>query len=218
VNSLVHVGSYARELGASLERLFENALDWEHLPHAHAGSFSDIRLIKADRSGWRATVGLPGGGILTIDLRLDRHQSRWTSRTETDGAVAAEIRTVAKALGSDRCRVAVDFFVAGISDDKRAATGDFYRRLYAGLYDEDEALMVARATAIARGPGALAERRTIMLADGSTAAVPLYCPHRGLPLDAAPDADGIITCPWHGYRFDVRTGRCVSGQMCGWRR
>ncbi len=155
---------------------------------------------------------------MTIDLRLDRDRSSWTSRTESDGVVAAEIHTVAEARASGRCRVAVDFFVAGISEDKRAAAGEFYRRIYAGLYDEDEALMVARAAAIARGPGAFAERRTIMLADGSTADVPVYCPHQGLPLDAASDADGILTCPWHGYRFDVRTGRCVSGQACGWRR
>ena len=45
-----------------------------------------------------------------------------------------------------------------------------------------------------------------MLSDGTAAAIPLACPHLGLPLDAEPDATGIVTCPWHGYRFDVRTG------------
>jgi nitrite reductase/ring-hydroxylating ferredoxin subunit len=25
-----------------------------------------------------------------------------------------------------------------------------------------------------------------------------------------------MTCPWHGYRFDAKTGRCVSGQIRGW--
>jgi nitrite reductase/ring-hydroxylating ferredoxin subunit len=37
------------------------------------------------------------------------------------------------------------------------------------------------------------------------------CPHFGGPLDDAPvDDRGIVTCPWHGYRFDVRTGRRVT--------
>ena len=30
--------------------------------------------------------------------------------------------------------------------------------------------------------------------------------------------DGIVTCPWHGWRFDARTGACVGapgrGQAC----
>ncbi len=36
------------------------------------------------------------------------------------------------------------------------------------------------------------------------------CPHRGLPLAAEgrpiDDPGGVIRCPWHGSRFDVRTG------------
>ncbi|WP_131784475.1 Rieske (2Fe-2S) protein [Protofrankia symbiont of Coriaria ruscifolia] len=38
------------------------------------------------------------------------------------------------------------------------------------------------------------------------------CPHQGLPLDRAMiDADArTITCPWHGYRFDCKTGECLT--------
>ena len=35
-----HVGSYRRRLPVSLVRMYENALDWEHLPHLHESSFS----------------------------------------------------------------------------------------------------------------------------------------------------------------------------------
>ena len=34
-----HVGTYRRVLPVNLERMFENALDWEHLPHLHSSSF-----------------------------------------------------------------------------------------------------------------------------------------------------------------------------------
>lgn len=41
------------------------------------------------------------------------------------------------------------------------------------------------------------------------------CPHLLGPLDGgAIAADGTITCPWHGYRFDVDSGKNVEGQ-CG---
>lgn len=39
------------------------------------------------------------------------------------------------------------------------------------------------------------------------------CAHMGGPLAGAPiDAQGCVTCPWHGYRFDVRTGRSADGR------
>ncbi|HBZ69402.1 MAG TPA: hypothetical protein DEP35_06585 [Deltaproteobacteria bacterium] len=39
------------------------------------------------------------------------------------------------------------------------------------------------------------------------------CPHLGGPLeDAIPDAEGRIVCPWHGYRFDLRTGKSADGR------
>ena len=97
-------------------------------------------------------------------------------------------------------------------------TGIYYQRLYRELYDEDERMMIARADALRRSPATSRLRRIVTLTDGSTHEIPLYCPHQGLPLDAEPDSAGTVTCPWHGFRFDVRTGHCVSGQLVGWAR
>lgn len=36
------------------------------------------------------------------------------------------------------------------------------------------------------------------------------CVHRGLSLDGGRLADGVITCPWHGFRFDASSGECLS--------
>jgi nitrite reductase/ring-hydroxylating ferredoxin subunit len=32
------------------------------------------------------------------------------------------------------------------------------------------------------------------------------CPHQGGPLGKGRLQGGIVTCPWHGWQFDVRTG------------
>jgi nitrite reductase/ring-hydroxylating ferredoxin subunit len=32
------------------------------------------------------------------------------------------------------------------------------------------------------------------------------CPHRGGPVGEGPIVDGIVMCPWHGWKFDVATG------------
>ncbi len=38
------------------------------------------------------------------------------------------------------------------------------------------------------------------------------CAHQGLPLDGGMlDAEAcVLTCPWHGFRFDVTTGECLT--------
>jgi nitrite reductase/ring-hydroxylating ferredoxin subunit len=42
--------------------------------------------------------------------------------------------------------------------------------------------------------------------DGALYAVDNTCPHRGGPLGEG-DLDGtVVTCPWHGWRYDVTTG------------
>jgi nitrite reductase/ring-hydroxylating ferredoxin subunit len=47
--------------------------------------------------------------------------------------------------------------------------------------------------------------------DGVVSAIDGVCPHQGGPL-----ADGVlegttVTCPWHAWRFDVRTGGTPLG-------
>lgn len=213
---LVKVAEYRRELGASLSRMFENALDWEHLPFVHAHAFASIDLVEERDSGWRAKVGTPQGGELLIDLELDREAGCWTTNSYAGDLLVGRIVTHATATGTDSCRVDIDFLVPDPDAAQRAAFGDYYPALYAMLYDEDEAMMIARAEAVERGPSALGEMRRMTLPNGEEAMVARYCPHLGLPLDAEPDADGTITCPWHGYRFDVESGQCVSGVRCGW--
>jgi nitrite reductase (NADH) small subunit len=47
--------------------------------------------------------------------------------------------------------------------------------------------------------------------DGVISAIDGICPHQGGPL-----ADGVlegscVTCPWHGWQFDVRNGKTPLG-------
>ncbi len=53
---------------------------------------------------------------------------------------------------------------------------------------------------------------------GALHAMDGVCPHRGGPLGEGTVENGIVACPWHAWRFDVRTGRCLNlpegGQTC----
>jgi nitrite reductase/ring-hydroxylating ferredoxin subunit len=48
--------------------------------------------------------------------------------------------------------------------------------------------------------------------DGEYFAVSRRCRHQLADMSQGSiDADGCLVCPWHGARYDVRTGRMVEG-------
>ena len=46
--------------------------------------------------------------------------------------------------------------------------------------------------------------------DGQIYAIGNECTHRGGPLGEGILEDGIVECPWHQGRFDVKTGEVVD--------
>jgi nitrite reductase/ring-hydroxylating ferredoxin subunit len=50
----------------------------------------------------------------------------------------------------------------------------------------------------------------LSLADGSPVAVADGCAHRGTALSGGLVRDGILTCPGHFWRYDLRTGQCIN--------
>ncbi|NCA12361.1 Rieske (2Fe-2S) protein [bacterium] len=62
-------------------------------------------------------------------------------------------------------------------------------------------------------PGASIERivegRVVALANvaGAWHGIDGLCPHQGGPLGTGVLCGRVLTCPWHGWQFDVTTGR-----------
>ena len=48
----------------------------------------------------------------------------------------------------------------------------------------------------------------VTVVDGAVVAVPGVCPHEDVELVTGRLERGELTCPGHGYVFDLRTGRC----------
>ena len=46
--------------------------------------------------------------------------------------------------------------------------------------------------------------------DGTFFALDSTCTHKGGPLTEGEISGHKVTCPWHGARFDVRTGKVVG--------
>jgi nitrite reductase/ring-hydroxylating ferredoxin subunit len=71
---------------------------------------------------------------------------------------------------------------------------------------------VAKVGAIPEGEGRsfqVGERLVaVFLRDGKYFAIDDLCPHMGASLGAGYlDEEGVVTCPWHAWRFCVRDGK-----------
>ncbi len=232
-----HVGTYRRVMNVSLERMYENALDWEHLPYVHSGSFSAIECVDAGSWGWRAALKDGKGRDSLIELRLDRDSRRWITRNIEGGATGSEIWTHVFVTAERTLEIVVDFFVPGANSDNRDQIGKVYTDLYHQLYDEDEAMMLRRQRELDQRIASSTETEVVLAprselslphlfdlvgrphvlreVDNALVAHAALCPHQLGPLEDAAIESGEITCPWHGYRFRLSDGERVNTELNG---
>lgn len=239
--TLVVAGVYEREVAARVEDVWENVFDWEHLPWLHAQAFASIDPRATGDWGWCAEVGFPGGARAEIELVADRAAGRYVARTLSGAGAPGEIWTTLVEQGPGTTAVRVEFAVAPGPADALERIGRGAVALYAALWDQDEGMIRRRAAARAArarertrsepeeivvelGDWSALRRRLPVVVDvggdrfriveqgGGPVAHSVECPHWLGPLDACPVEAGIVTCPWHGYRFDVATGRSVDGR------
>ena len=80
--------------------------------------------------------------------------------------------------------------------------------------------MAAQRTRVAAGhdikEGALhaaeaaGQRLLLTRIEGQVHAILNRCPHMGMKMTRGELCDGVLKCPWHGSRFDFRTGANVD--------
>jgi len=223
---LQRVAIYTRQVKANLARVWENVLDWEHLPHLHDASFTYCELDEAGPWGWRVWSDPQRGGH--IELCVDK--DCYVARSYSAGEQFSEIWTHLES-DNENTNIRVEFYSSGVTDNNRDDIGQVYLGLYKTLWDEDESMMRERQqrleqsrdpqTQINMGPiAALRDslpvkfelgRREYQLnetPEGWTA-TPTICPHLLGPLEKTKQPDQL-RCPWHGYVFDLKTGKCIS--------
>jgi nitrite reductase/ring-hydroxylating ferredoxin subunit len=208
---LTSLATYERTIYASLERIWENVLDWEHLPWLHPETFGHVRFLGTTPEGYRAETSLAGARTpeaFVIDVAIDRAARSYHSRTVAGPGNGTDVFTRLDSVGTDETRVTVDFLAPVAPDPVHASRiGTRLVAMYTRLWDQDQAMMTRRQAVV---DGTLAPSGRTVVVDGAPCRFSTVCPHLGGPLDAADvDARGIVTCPWHGRRFDVRTGQQV---------
>ena len=77
---------------------------------------------------------------------------------------------------------------------------------------DDDFTTVAKVGAIPVGEGASFQLGKRLVAvfnhNGEYLAIDDLCPHMGASLGAGClDEEGVVTCPWHAWRFDAKNGK-----------
>jgi nitrite reductase/ring-hydroxylating ferredoxin subunit len=204
--------------------------------------FNAVEQIEIGDWGWRVALtknpGTPDRSMV-LEMRADREKARYRVQTLSGDGAGTEIWTLLTPLAPHRTAVEVRYYLPERCPERLAALADKYRASCARLWNEDEAMMMRREEMMTRasaerrrsekpvplGPSAGLRRRLPLLVeyegepfrivegeDGSLLAHATICPHWLGPLDEAAPQNGILRCPWHGYRFDMRTGESADGR------
>ena len=78
-----------------------------------------------------------------------------------------------------------------------------------------ERVTVGRVEDVPEGRGATVElldgtELALYNVGGEFYAIENFCPHKGAPLADGTLCGNVVECDWHGWRFDVRTGGCLT--------
>lgn len=232
---LVKASGLQRTIGASLDRVWENVADWEHLSWLHSSNFSGAELQDAGDWGWRIALQ-SGASSSTIELVMDRPNNHYVARTLQGSLQGMEIWTTLAPKGDHQTDIDVVFHVPAMAESTLQKVGTALVSSYQTLWDEDEAMMATRQAYLDGLPsqnlteaqnlsethnlGTVESLRPqlpmrvqhnghgvqIAEVDGQIVAYAASCPHMGGPIGDCAIEGGIITCPWHGYQFNVTKG------------
>ncbi|MBT6586200.1 MAG: Rieske 2Fe-2S domain-containing protein [Gammaproteobacteria bacterium] len=229
--NMVQLATYDRLILAPLVRVWENVLDWEHLPYLHDTSFNYVELDTGGQWGWRTWSNADHTGHVELTVAS---ANSYVARSYQAGHQVSEIWTTLTGAG-DSTQVQVRFFMPDIAENKIEKLGQVMTNLYTQLWDEDEAMMQQRQKRLhehrdnrrERNLGKEAnirsklacgdavtfqvKRREYQIAEieGRLVAIPTICPHLMGPLLAVDTHAGVVRCPWHGYQFDIKSGECI---------
>ena len=232
---MIEVAKYNRTIKASPERIWENVKDWEHLPHLHSNSFDYAELDEVDTWGWR--IWTDKAHLSHVELCYDDTNNQYVARSYQRGKQVSEIWTKVEgnpSIRADTTEIEVRFLLPDIKPEKVEGLGKLFLDLYSTLWGEDEVMMIERQIQL----DLQHENASLEVSLGSATSLKdslprcfrlkkgLYrvyehegelrvhsaiCPHNLGPL-TADISDNTVTCPWHGYTFNIINGQCISPQ------
>lgn len=77
-----------------------------------------------------------------------------------------------------------------------------------------EFVKAAKASEIQPGSGSVVsvggKDRALFNVDGTFYCIDNTCVHRGGPIGEGFVQESVVVCPWHGWQYDITTGKCKT--------
>jgi nitrite reductase/ring-hydroxylating ferredoxin subunit/uncharacterized membrane protein len=170
------------------------------LPAAATGA-SDWRYLRGDSrrlGSAHALLNVTGLGLNLVSLALRGAGQRGAGRAVSAAGLLAT--AAAAHLGGQLS------FGLGVRVNRTAWPTADEEQFQAVLDDEELPSNDLRRVKLGEVPVLVSRRE-----DGSVCAIAATCSHLGGPLDEGERDGDIVTCPWHGSRFDLCRGEVVEG-------
>jgi len=164
--------------------------------------------------GVRPMLASHGGDVELVEVDPPSIQVRFTGACDGCSASALTFHAGVKKAVEDACpEITQVVQVKGSVSNGNGATN--FTSPFA-LNTAGDWLQAGRTSDIPDGgvlPASLGGEEVIFFRTGSVVSCfRNACAHLGMPLDDGAILDGIITCPHHGFRFDLTSGECLTAR------
>lgn len=192
----------------------------DYVGRAHTARGADPQIYVAERY----VIGMVGVVQNAISMALLRDLEgdeplRTVAVEAWDKLLMVVLELLSRAYGNERTAETFEPLVAV----DRGSVERLAARAHAAGRPADPSAPVREVRVAATDEIPEGERRIVTLPDGLSIgvfrhdgrwlAVRNFCLHRGGPVATGPLAGATITCPWHGFQYNLETGQCLSDPM-----
>lgn len=189
----------------------------DYVGRAHTSRGADPNIYIAERYVI-GQVGMMQSAIsdaVSRDLRAAGDESEYQAVEAWDKLMMVILELLARAYGHER---EAEAYLEPVAVDKRRVA-DLAAIAIAEEHDlhparPTRAVRIAAVDEIAKGERKIVHIDALSIGvfhhDGAWYAVRNWCVHRGGPVALGELAGDVLTCPWHGFQYDLRTGICLA--------
>lgn len=168
--------------------------------------------VEAALDGVRPMLASHGGDVELVSIRPPAIEVRFTGACDGCPASALTFHAGVKKAVEEACPEITDILQlkgsGGGSNDSVRFVSPFALGAVDGWHlvcRLDEIPQGGIITRIVGGENVILSRQGAVVSCFQNA-----CAHLGLEIDGGEVEDGVVTCPWHGFRYDLATGECLT--------
>ncbi|MDX8533116.1 NifU family protein [Mesorhizobium sp. VK25A] len=168
--------------------------------------------VEAALDGVRPMLASHGGDVELVSVRPPAIEVRFTGACDGCPASALTFHAGVKKAVEEACPEITDILQVKGSGSGANDSVRFVSPFALGAVDGwhlvcrlDEIPQGGITTRVVGGENVILSRQGAVVSCFQNA-----CAHLGLEIDGGEVEDGIVTCPWHGFRYDLATGECLT--------